>query len=50
MEPIIDIPYCPIPPETMSDVVPMGIIIGLFVLMGWLFRKWKKSRGSPQKK
>ena len=48
MEPIIDIPYCPIPPETVGDVVPMGIVIGLFVLMGWLFRKWKKSRGSPR--
>ena len=45
MESATDIPFCPLPPETTSDMVPMGIIVGLFLLGGWLFRRWRKTRG-----
>jgi flagellar biogenesis protein FliO len=39
------ITFCPIPPETISDMVPLLIVIGVFLLVGWLFRRWKKGRG-----
>jgi len=50
MEPILDIPYCPIPPETISEVIPMGVILGVFVLGGWLFRRRRKKRDSKRRK
>jgi hypothetical protein len=36
------IPFCPIPPETISDMVPLLLVLGLFVLVGWLWRRWRK--------
>jgi flagellar biogenesis protein FliO len=49
MEQSFSIPFCPIPPETISDLVPMGVVIGLFLVAGWLLRRWKKRRGSGNK-
>ncbi|MCF7817161.1 MAG: LPXTG cell wall anchor domain-containing protein [Kiritimatiellales bacterium] len=46
MERTTDIPFCPIPPETISDMVPMLVVLGLFLLGGWLLRRRKKRRGS----
>jgi hypothetical protein len=42
MDPNVEIPYCPVPPESVSDVVPMLIVLGLFLAAGWLYRRWKK--------
>ncbi len=49
MEPASNIPFCPLPPETISDMVPMGIILGLFLLGGWFFRRWRKKRGDAKR-
>jgi flagellar biogenesis protein FliO len=49
MEQAVNIPFCPIPPETISDMVPMGVVIGLFLVAGWGLRRWKKRRGSGKK-
>jgi flagellar biogenesis protein FliO len=46
MEQSTFIPFCPIPPETISDMVPMGVVLGLFLLLGWLWKRWKKKRKS----
>jgi len=50
MEQITTIPFCPLPPETISDMVPMGVIIGLFLLGGWMLRRWRKRRRSDHQK
>jgi|GEM_PF-6011835 len=46
MDPAAYIPFCPIPPETISDVVPMGVVLGIFLGVGWLLRRWKKGRNA----
>lgn len=46
MEKTTEIPFCPLPPETISDMVPMLAVLGVFLLGGWLFRRWRKKRGS----
>ena len=45
----IEIPFWAIPAETVGDMVPMGVVIGLFMVVGWLLRRWKKKRGSSKK-
>jgi flagellar biogenesis protein FliO len=44
MDQVADIPFCPIPPETISDLVPMLVVLGFFVLAGWLVRSRRKRR------
>jgi len=44
MEKFSDIPFCPIPSETVSDVIPMLVIAGVFLLAGWLIRRSRKRR------
>lgn len=39
------ITFCPIPPETISDMVPLLVVLGVFFLAGWLLRRRKKGRG-----
>lgn len=36
--------YCPVPPENVSDVVPMLAVICLFLAAGFLWRHWRKKR------
>jgi len=51
MESATDIPFCPLPPETTSDMVPMGIVLGLFLLGGWFFRRrQRKKRGGGKRR
>jgi LPXTG-motif cell wall-anchored protein len=49
MEQSFNIPFCPIPPETISDMVPLGVVLGLFLVAGWLLRRRKKRRDSSKK-
>jgi len=35
---------CPISSETSYDVIPMMVIGGLFLLLGWSLRLWKKRK------
>lgn len=44
MEAGIEIPICPPPWEQPSDVIPMLVVLAAFVLLGWLFRRWRKKR------
>ena len=48
MEQAPQITYCPIPPEIISDMVPLLVVLGVFLLLGWLLRRRKKGRGSSK--
>jgi len=43
MDPIPTVPVCAPAP---SDTVPMLVIASAFLLGAWLFRRWRKKRGS----
>jgi len=43
MDQTLYIPFCPPVPR---DIVPMLVIVSLFLLGGWLIRRWKKKRNS----
>jgi len=47
MEQQFNFPFCPPVP---SDAIPMLVIIAVFVLGGWLLRRWKKKRASKSGK
>ena len=49
MEPPLDITSCPLPSET-NELLPMLVVIGVFVLAGWLFQRWNRSRRLPPRK
>jgi flagellar biogenesis protein FliO len=44
MDPGAQPPFCPVPPETVSDVVPMLVVLGIVFAAGWLYRRWRKRR------
>jgi hypothetical protein len=48
MEPVDNIPFCPPPWNSPSDVIPMLVVIGVFVIGGWLGRLWKKKRAAKR--
>ncbi len=48
MEPITPNPFCSLPAESRGDMVPLLVIVGVFLLGGWLFRR-KKKKDSKKK-
>jgi len=44
MEPGLETPICPPPWDEPNDVLPMLVMLGVFLLLGWLFRSWRKRR------
>jgi LPXTG-motif cell wall-anchored protein len=40
-------PYCAPAP---NDVLPMLVVVVVFLVGGWLFRRWKKKRASNHRK
>jgi len=49
MENSIDIPVCPPPWDAPNDTLPMLVVLGCFLLGGWLLRLWRKRRRERRK-
>jgi hypothetical protein len=47
MEQTLYIPFCPPVP---NDTIPMLVVVAVFVLGGWLIRRWRKKRSSKSGK